>query len=154
MTDYRCEKDGFLVSTDPARLDLEAVHAFLSRSYWAQGIPRETVARSLSHSLCFGLYHGAQQIGLARVISDFTTYGYLCDVYILESHRGKGLATWLVECVLRHPDLQGLRRFNLVTRDAHGLYRKFGFVEPAHPGRYMELLRPNVYKPRENAKAE
>lgn len=148
MTNYRCEKNGFVVATDPALLDLDAVHGFLSRSYWAEGIPRETVARALRYSLCFGLYREKEQIGLARVISDFTTYAYLCDVYVLEPYRGKGLATWLMECVLRHPDLQGLRRFNLVTRDAHGLYRKFGFVEPANPGGYMELLRRNIYKPR------
>ncbi len=145
-TDYRCEKGGFLVSTDPALLSLDAVHEFLSRSYWAGGIPRETVERSLAHSLCFGLYHGKEQIGLARVISDFATYAYLCDVYVLESYRGRGLASWLMKCVLHHPDLQGLRRFNLVTRDAHALYRKFGFSEPKNPGGYMELLRPQVYK--------
>ena len=154
MNNYRCERDGVLVSTERTLLNLDAVHGFLSRSYWAEGIPRETVARSLEHSLCFGLYHDGQQIGLARVISDFTTYAYLCDVYVLQWYRGKGLAAWLVDWVLRHPDLQGLRRFNLVTRDAHGLYRKFGFSEPARPGGYMELLRSDIYRQKTGMHAE
>ena len=151
MHDYRCEKNGFLVATDPALLDLDAIHDFLSHSYWAEGIPRETVARSLKHSLCFGLYEknlasADAQIGLARVVSDYTTFAYLCDVYVLESHRGQGLGTWFMDCVMRHPDLQGLRRFNLVTRDAHGLYEKLGFAVTTNPGGYMEILKRNLYK--------
>jgi len=160
MHDYRCEKDGFLVATDPSLLDLDSIHDFLSHTYWAEGIPKETVARSLRHSLCFGLYrnkengNGREQIGLARVISDYTTYAYLCDVYVLESHRGRGLGTWFMECVMHHPDLQGLRRFNLVTRDAHGLYRKLGFVVTANPGGYMEILKRDLYKARKAPEIE
>src|SRR5947199_8627279 len=141
-------RDGFTVSTAPARLDLDAVHAFLTTAYWCEGIPRETLARALSHSLCFGLYAGPRQIGLARVISDFTTFAYLCDVYVLPELRGKGLGRWLMECVLAHPDLQGLRRFTLVTRDAHELYRPFGFTEVKSLERHREIVRPGLYKPR------
>ena len=139
-------RDGFTVSTDPARLDLDAVHAFLTTAYWCEGIPRETLARALSHSLCFGLYAGPRQTGLARVISDFTTYAYLCDVYVLEEHRGRGLSKQMMEYVMNHPDLQGLRRFQLVTRDAHELYRPFGFTEIQNPARHMEIVRPGLYK--------
>lgn len=136
----------FTVSTDPARLDADAVHAFLTTSYWAEGIPRETVARSLRGSLCFGLYEGDRQVGLARVVTDRATFGYLCDVYVLPELRGRGLGTWLMECVMAHPDLQGLRRFSLVTRDAHEVYRPFGFTEIRSPERHMEIVRPGLYK--------
>ena len=139
-------RDGFTVSTDPARLDLDAVHAFLTTAYWCAGIPRGTVARALSGSLCFGLYAGERQIGLARVITDAATFAYLCDVYVLPERRGKGLGRWLMECVMAHPDLQGLRRFTLVTRDAHELYRPFGFTEIQNPARHMEIVRPGLYK--------
>jgi GNAT superfamily N-acetyltransferase len=142
------QRDGFVVSTDPERLDVEAIHRFLASSYWAAAIPRETVARSLRHSLCFGLYHGSETIGLARVVTDRATFAYLCDVYVLAPWRGRGLARWMMECVMAHPDLQGLRRFNLVTRDAHRLYRPFGFVPPADPGAYLERRDPEVYKRR------
>jgi GNAT superfamily N-acetyltransferase len=138
-------RDGFTVSTDPARLDVEAIHAFLATSYWAEGIPRETVERSLRGSLCFGLYHGDRQIGLARVITDGATFAYLCDVYVLPEARGQGLGKWLMQCVMAHPDLQGLRRFSLATRDAHELYRPFGFTEVQNPGRLMEIVRPGIY---------
>ena len=138
--------DEFTVTTDPARLDGAAVHRYLVTSYWAAGIPRETVERSLRHSLCFGLYAGVEQIGLARVVTDRATFAYLCDVYVLEPWRGRGLAKWLIECVLAHPDLNGLRRFNLVTRDAHLLYEPVGFVTPVRPDRYMEKLDPEVNK--------
>ena len=144
---YEHHRDGFTVSTDPARLDLDAVHAFLTTAYWCEGIPRETLAQALSHSLCFGLYAGPRQIGLARVISDFATYAYLCDVYVLPELRGRGLGSWLMECVMAHPDLQGLRRFSLVTRDAHELYRPFGFAEVQNPARHLEIVRPGVYRP-------
>ncbi|HYX25053.1 MAG TPA: GNAT family N-acetyltransferase, partial [Thermoanaerobaculia bacterium] len=126
-------RDGFTVSTDPARLDVDAVHAFLATAYWCAGIPRATVARALANSLCFSLYAGPRQIGLARVISDFATFAYLCDVYVLPELRGRGLGSWLMECVMAHPGLQGLRRFTLVTRDAHELYRAFGFTEVKSP---------------------
>ena len=138
--------NGYLISTDPARLDIDAIHAYLSgESYWARGIPRDIVARSLEHSLCFGVYHGQRQVGLARVISDRATYAYLCDVYILEDHRGKGLSKWLMTCILAHPDLQGLRRFTLATRDAHGLYEQFGFAPPANPASAMEIRNADAY---------
>ena len=139
-------RETFTVSTDPAKLDAVAIHAFLTRCYWSEGIPMETVRRALERSLCFGLYDGTRQIGLARVISDFTTYAYLCDVYVVESYRGKGLGTWLMSVVVRHPDLQGLRRFTLLTRDAHGLYKKFGFAPAKNPSRYMEIHNADIYK--------
>ena len=139
-------RGGFTVSTDPARLDVDAVHAFLTTSYWAEGIPRETVERALRNSLCFGLYEGDRQTGLARVVTDGATFGYLCDVYVLPELRGRRLGTWLMECVMAHPDLQGLRRFFLVTRDAHEVYRPFGFTEIRSPERHMEIVRPGLYK--------
>lgn len=139
-------RGGFTVSTHPARLDAGAVHAFLTTSYWAEGIPRETVERSLRNSLCFGLYEGDRQIGLARVVTDRVTFAYLCDVYVLPELRGQGLGTWLMECVMAHPDLQGLRRFSLVTRDAHELYRPFGFQEVRSPEGHMEIVLPGIYK--------
>ena len=135
-----------MVSTDPAKLDVAAVHAFLSRAYWCENIPRETVEHALRHSLCFGLYDGKAQVGLARVITDLATFAYLCDVYVLESHRGRGLGKWLIECVMAHPAVPGLRRFNLATKDAHGLYEQFGFTPLANAERWMELHKPNIYK--------
>jgi GNAT superfamily N-acetyltransferase len=136
------KRDGFTISTDRRRLDREAIHEFLSGSYWAKGIPRAVVDRSIDGALCFGLYDAERQIGFARVITDRATFAYLADVYVLESHRGRGLATWLMEAILAHPDLQGLRRWMLVTRDAHPLYRKVGFAELAHPERIMEMTFP------------
>jgi GNAT superfamily N-acetyltransferase len=133
------QDDGIEISTDPARLDLDAIHAYLTRSYWAAGIPRDVVARSIAHSLCFGVYDGGGQVGFARVVTDRATYAYLADVYILESHRGRGLSLRLMEQVMVHPDLQGLRRWSLLTRDAHGLYRRFGFEPLARPERHMEI---------------
>lgn len=135
-----------MVSTDPARLDVDAIHAYLTQSYWCEAIPRETVARALRHSLCFGLYDGTAQVGLARVVSDRATYAYLCDVYVLESHRRRGLGKWLIECVMAHPELQGLRRFNLATKNAHSLYSRHGFTPLKHPEDALELHRPNMYK--------
>lgn len=144
---YVADRDGFTVSTDPARLDVAAIHDFLcNKSYWAQGVPFEVIKKALANSLCFGLYAGNEQIGLARVITDRATYLYLCDVYVLESRRGNGLGRWLIECVIAHPDLQGLRRMSLVTADAHGLYAQFGFTALATPDRYMEKRNPDVYR--------
>jgi GNAT superfamily N-acetyltransferase len=143
---FEHHRDGFTVSTDSARLDLDAIHAFLAISYWAEGIPREILERALRGSLCFGLYEGGRQVGLARVITDAATFAYLCDVYVLPEMRGRGLGKWLIGCVTEHPDLQGLRRFSLVTRDAHELYRPFGFTEIRSPGRHMEIARPGLYK--------
>lgn len=148
---FERRRGAFAVSTDPARLDLDVVHGHLASSYWAAGIPREVVARSIRGSLCFGLYEHAPtgafaQVGFARAITDRATYAYVADVFVLDSHRGRGLGVWLMECVMAHPDLQGLRRWSLVTRDAHGLYRRFGFVMPPAPERYMEKLDPDVYR--------
>jgi GNAT superfamily N-acetyltransferase len=138
-----CEenRDSFVISTDPARLDPAAIYAYLSRVYWAKTRSRSAVERSLKNSLCFGLYEGATQIGLARVISDYATFAYVCDVYVLEAYQGKGLGTWLMKMVMAHPDLQGLRRWLLATRDAHRLYRKAGFTPLETPERWMEILR-------------
>jgi GNAT superfamily N-acetyltransferase len=133
------------METDPSKLDVGAIHAYLSRAYWSEGIPRDVVEKALANSLCFGLFRGKDQIGLARVVTDRATYGYLCDVYVLEDFRGKGLGVWLMECVMGHPDLQGLRRFSLATRDAHSLYKKFGFAELKKPQSQMEILRDDVY---------
>lgn len=135
----------YTISTDRSRIDLQVVHAFLTTSYWAKGIPMETVKRSIEHSLNFGLYKGDQQIGFARIISDLTTFAYLGDVFILDSFRGQGLSKWLMEVIVNHPDLQGLRRWSLATRDAHGLYRQFGFTELSHPEFMMQRHFPNVY---------
>jgi len=134
------------ISTDTARLDAVAIHAYLSRSYWAAGIPLETVRRSLEGSLCFGLFHLGKQVGLARMITDRATFAYLCDVYVLEEHQGQGLGQALMAAVHTHPDLQGLRRQMLVTRDAHPLYRRFGWQSLAHGERYMEIVRSDVYR--------
>ncbi len=142
-----CRRGEFLVSTDPSRLDLDVIYNFLTNCYWAKGIPREVVARSIEHALCFGIYDGSGvQVGFARVVSDFATVAYLGDVFVLESHRGRGLSKWMMECILQHPALQSLRRWILLTRDAHELYRKFGFTALKSPERYMELHRPDVYE--------
>jgi GNAT superfamily N-acetyltransferase len=131
----------YLITDDPARLDPVAIHAYLSRSYWAANRPLEVVERSLAHSLCVGIYapDGAQ-VGLVRVVSDYATFAYLCDVYVLEDHRQRGLAKAAMRLVDSHPRLQNLRRFQLVTQDAHGLYAGFGFKPLAHPERHMERL--------------
>lgn len=139
-------REGFTISTDRTKLDCGTIHEFLAGSYWAKGIPREIVDRSIDGSLCFGLYENGRQIGFTRVITDSATFAYLADVYVLESHRGRGLATWLMECILAHPGLAGLRRWMLVTRDAHGLYRKVGFRDLAHPERIMEMTFPGIYE--------
>lgn len=130
----------YTIDTDPGRVDVAAVHAFLVRSYWAEGVPRDTVARSIAHSLCFGLYRGDEQVGFARVVTDRATIAYLADVYVLEEHRGRGLAVWLMEVVMAHPDLQNMRVWRLATKDAHGLYEKSGFRAVAQPERLMEIV--------------
>jgi GNAT superfamily N-acetyltransferase len=131
-------RDGYLISTDASMLDLEVVHAYLSRSYWAAGVPEDVVRRSIENSLCFGVYRGEEQAGFARVVTDRATFAYLADVFVLEEHRGQGIGKWLVEVILSHPDLQGLRRWMLATRDAHDLYRRYAFTELARPGIFME----------------
>lgn len=148
------QRGEFSISTDPAKLDVDAVHAFLSRSYWAMGVAREVVEQSLRHSLCFGVYRRGKQIGLARVITDRATFGYLADVYLLEEFRGRGLARWLLESLLSHPDLRRLRRINLITRDLHPLYRKFGFTELKHPEWHLERRPPGWVEPGANAPGE
>jgi GNAT superfamily N-acetyltransferase len=136
----------FTLSCDAAAQQAERIHAYLTQSYWAEGIPLALVKKSLEHSLCFGVFTGGDQIGLARVITDRATYAYLCDVYILEPYRGRGLATWLIESILAHPELQGLRRFALATRDAHKFYERHGFTPVAKPQALMERHRPGLYK--------
>lgn len=141
------QRDEYEVSDERARLDLAAIHRYLSgESYWAAGISEGLVARAIANSLCFGLYRGGLQVGFARVVTDRATYAYLCDVFVEGGHRGRGLGKWLVGCVLEHPDLQGLRRINLMTRDAHDLYRPFGFRAMPDASRYLEIHRPDVYK--------
>ncbi|MBZ5599418.1 MAG: GNAT family N-acetyltransferase [Acidobacteriia bacterium] len=144
IQEYR--RDEFVISTDRARLDLDVVHGFLTESYWAKGIPRELVARSIENSLCFGVYSEGRQFGFAQVISDYATYAYIGDVFVLESHRGRGLGKWLMDCIMQHPRLQGLRRWSLVTNDAHGLYAQFGFTALKSPEKHMELHQPQVYE--------
>jgi GNAT superfamily N-acetyltransferase len=146
MVHFERKRGNFCISTDPARLDLTAIHAYLSRSYWAEGIPKDLVAKSIEGSICFGLFDADRQIGLARVITDKATFAYLCDVYVLEEYQRSGLGQWLMEAVCSHPDLQNLRRFVLLTRDAHKLYEKFGFKPPKDPSRYMEIARPDIYR--------
>jgi len=135
-------RENFTISTDPVRLDADAVAEMLRRAYWAQGRPRERVDRALANSLVFGLYDSEKQIGLARVISDYAIFAYVCDVFIHEYYRAQGLGKWLMQTVHSHPDLQGLRRWALVTRDAHELYRQFGWEMLASPDSWMEILTP------------
>ncbi len=135
----------FTITCDPDQQDLDVIHGFLAQSYWAKGIPRETVARSLKGSLCFALLHELQQVGFARVITDGATIAYLGDVFVLPEYRGQGLSKWLMDCVTAHPDLQGMRRWILATADAHGLYAQYGFTALKKPDIFMERHNPNVY---------
>jgi GNAT superfamily N-acetyltransferase len=130
-------KDKFTISDEPERLQLEVIVDYLARAYWSNQRPRDVIEKSLKHSLCFGVYENQTQIGFARVISDHATFAYLADVFILESHQGHGLGKWLVQTILEHSELQGLRRWMLATRDAHGLYAQFGFNALENPDRYM-----------------
>ena len=137
---------GYEISTDQDRLDVDLVFRFLSEeSYWSPGIPRAVVERSINNSMCFGVYHGEVQVGFARIVTDKATFALVADVFIMEAHRGKGLSKWLMHEVVEHPDLQGLRRLLLLTSDAHSLYAQFGFTEIGNPGRFMEVLYPDVY---------
>ena len=164
ITEWR--RGEFLVSTDRARLDVHVIHGFLTNSYWAKGISRDLVTRSLEHSLCFGIYDEigsrvpgsanaarpeAPQVGFCRVVTDLATVAYLGDVFVLKTYRGRGLSKFLMECVTQHPALQGLRRWILLTRDAHGLYQQFGFTPLKSADRYMELHRPDVYEIRKTS---
>ncbi len=139
---YETRRDGFLISTDPARLDVDAIIDMLTRAYWAKGRPRERTERALQNSLVFGVYDGERQIGLARVVTDYAIFAYLCDVFIHEDYRAHGLGKWLMQTIMSHPELQGLRRWTLATRDAHGLYRQFGWKSLEAPERWMEVFRP------------
>jgi len=142
---HECRRGEFTISTDAARLDLNVIHEFLTTSYWAAGIPADVVKRSIEHSLPFGIYQEERQIGFARVITDYATFAYLADVFVIEAYRGQGLAKWLVEVIVAHPRLQGLRRWMLATRDAHALYSKVGFVELKSPEDWMECRFADVY---------
>lgn len=136
----------FLLSTDKAKLQLPVIHDFLAReSYWAKGIALALVEKAIANSLCFGVYDRDKQIGFARVTTDYATFAYLADVFILEEYRGRGLSKWMMSCILAHPELQGLRRWLLATRDAHALYAQYGFRALAKPESIMELHNPNVY---------
>jgi N-acetylglutamate synthase-like GNAT family acetyltransferase len=138
--------EGYLISSDPALLNLDVIHGFIAQSYWAKDIPKPLVERMIRNSLCWGVYHRAAQVGFARVITDQATFAYLADVFILPEHRGKGLSKALVATILAHPDLQGLRRWMLVTADAQSLYEQFGFKAVPQPERHMEIHRPGMYE--------
>lgn len=140
--------NGYEICTDPARLDIAAMHAYLARSYWSPGIQFATVERAARNSLCFGLYESAtgNQVGLARVVTDHATFAYLCDVYVLEEHQGRGLGKLMMRTVMAHPALSGARRTMLGTRDAHGLYAQYGFRAPPDDGVLMQILRPDMYR--------
>jgi GNAT superfamily N-acetyltransferase len=133
-------QNNLIISTDPARLDLDAIYEMLTHSYWANGRTMEMIERSIQNSLVFGIYDGPRQIGLARVISDYATFAWLCDVFIHEDYRGKGIGKWLIETVIAHPDLRELKRFVLATRDAHGLYAQYGFKALEAPERWMARI--------------
>ena len=133
------------VTTDASRFDLEAIHGFLTTAYWSPGVPREVVERAIEHSLCFGALDGDRQVGFARVVSDRATFAYVCDVFVLESHRGRGVGKRLMAAIMAHPDLQGVRRIMLFTRDAHGLYAQYGFGAARYPDRLMEVFNPHPY---------
>ena len=139
---FEMKRDHFTISTDHSRLDIDMICEFLTRAYWAKGRPRERTERALANSLVFGLYDGEKQIGLARVVTDYAIFAYLCDVFIHEEYRARGLGKWLMETVHSHPDLQGLRRWTLATRDAHGLYKQFGWDALGNAENWMEIFRP------------
>lgn len=138
--------EGYDISNDNRLLDLEVIHGFISQSYWAKEIPKNLVERMIKNSLCFGLYYRGSQVGFARIISDHATFAYLADVFILPGHRGRGLSKALVQTILAHPELQGLRRWMLVTLDAQGLYGQFGFKPLEHPERHLEIHHPGIYE--------
>ena len=131
-------KNGFVISTDKRKLNLYVVHGFLTESYWSKGIAFDKVKKSIDNSFCFGVYEGKRQVGFARVVTDYTLFGYLADVFIIEEYRGRGLSKWLMECIVNHPDIKDLRVCLLATKDAHGLYEKFGFKPLEEPERYMK----------------
>jgi len=134
-------KDGYEIDDDPARLDLDVVHGFVTGSYWAAGVPRDVMARSVANSLNLGLYRGEGQVGFTRAVTDRATFAWVCDVFVLPGHRGRGLGHWMIETLRAHPDLAGLRRFLLATADAHQVYADCGFTPLDVPDRYMEIHR-------------
>ena len=137
------KRDNYFISDDLAKLDINAVCGFLSRAYWADTRPRDVIEKSIQYSLNFGVYDGERQIGFARVVSDRAIFAYLCDVFIHEDYRGHSLGKWMMECIMAHPDLLGMKRWCLLTRDAHGLYKQFGFTELDDPSRWMERFDPS-----------
>lgn len=142
---HELHRGEYLISTDSERLDLEFIHSFLStETYWATGRPFDVVKHSIENSLPFGLYHRDRQIGFARVVTDYATFGWIADVFVIEEFRGQGLGKWLMEAMITHPELQGFRRWVLATKDAHDLYRQFGFTELKRPERWMERHDPNT----------
>jgi GNAT superfamily N-acetyltransferase len=136
----------YIISTEKSKIDVDEVHQFLSHSYWAENVPKNIVQKSIDNSFCFGVYHLEKQVGFARVISDFATFAYLADVFILPNDRGKGLSKWLMQIIIDHPKFRGLRRFTLATRDAHKLYSQFGFTALDAPDRWMQRHNPDIYK--------
>lgn len=138
--------DGYTISTEKEKLDIDFIHSFLTRSYWAEGIPKDVIKRSVDGALCFGVYEGEKQVGFARMITDKATFAYLADVFIIEEYRGRGLSKWLMKVIMSHPDLQGLRRMMLATRDAHKLYAQFGFALLTNVDRWMQIHNPDIYK--------
>ena len=140
------QKNEFTLSTDKAKLSLDAICGFLAQSYWAAQRNRTAIAKSIEHSLCFGVYVGARQVAFSRVVTDYSTFAYLCDVFVDEEFRGRGLSKWMMECIMRHPDLSALRRFTLATRDAHALYDQFGFkpLSEEESRRFMSILKEGV----------
>lgn len=143
MNDEVFQKKGFRISTDEQELDFDTIYNYLDKeSYWAQGIPVEKLRDAIAGSLCFGVYHQNTLAGFARVVTDKATFAYLCDVFVLAPYRRMGLSKWLMQTIVNHPDLQGLRRWSLATADAHGLYSQFGFKEITKPERWMEIFTP------------
>ncbi len=138
--------NAYTINTDASQMDLSFIHQFISNSYWAKGIPLQTVQKAVEGSLAFGVFKEGEQVGFARVITDGATFAYLADVFVAEAHRGQGLSKMLMEAVMAHPQLQGLRRFVLVTRDAHGLYEQFGFAPISNPELWMQIYQPAVYE--------
>ena len=139
-------KNGFDISTDKQKFDIDLIHSFLTRSYWSEGISKDVIKKSIDGSLCFGVFEYEKQVGFARVITDKATFAYLADVFIIEEYQGRGLSKLLMEVIMSHPDLQGLRRFMLATRDAHGLYGQFGFTPLTNVDRWMQIHHPDIYK--------
>lgn len=144
--EYR--KGAYRISTSRSELDIHFIHSYLTRSYWSHGIPYDIVEKCIRHSLCFGLFLDKKQVGFARLITDYTTYGYLADVFVIEEHQGKGLGKWLVECITTEPELQSLRRWGLATKDTHSLYQRYGFRRLENPDMFMEIHNPDIYRKR------